>query len=91
VKDHFGVTPLALRSSFMDQLKGKSRRRRKDLARMAKAQAAPYALRNDLSPRLELALVPLESLKMPAREVRKLHPAHVRQVADPYRQRQSCP
>jgi DNA modification methylase len=66
----------------MDQLKGKSRRRRKDLARMAEAQAAPCALRNDLLPRLELALVPLERLKMPARELRRLHPAHVRQVAD---------
>lgn len=82
VKDHFGVTPLALRPSFMGQLKGKSRRRRKDLARMAKTEASPRALRNDLLPRLELALVPLERLKMPAPEVRKLHPAHVSQVAD---------
>jgi len=49
---------------------------------MAKAQPAQSALRNDLLPRLELALVPLEHLKMPAREVRKLHPAHVREVAD---------
>jgi hypothetical protein len=36
-------------------------------------------------PRLELALVPPERLKMPAREVRKLHPAHVREVADSIR------
>jgi hypothetical protein len=49
---------------------------------MAKAEASPRVLRNDLLPRLELAHVPLERLKMPAREVRKLHPAHVRQVAD---------
>jgi DNA modification methylase len=82
VKDPFAVTPLTLRPSFIDQLKGKSRRRRRDLARMAKAQVAPCALRNDLSPRLELALVPLERLKMPARELRRLHPAHVRQIAD---------
>jgi DNA modification methylase len=82
VKDHFGVRPLALRPSLVDQLKGKSRRRRKDLARMAKTEASPRALRNDLLPRLELALMPLERLKMPAREVRKLHPAHVRQVAN---------
>ena len=82
MKDHFGVTPLTHGPSFADQLKGKSRRRRKDLARMAKAQGEPRALRNDLLPRLELALVPLERLKMPARQVRKLHPAHMRQVAD---------
>jgi hypothetical protein len=52
----------------VDQLKGKNRRRRKDLARMTKAEASPRALRNDLLPRLELAHVPLERLKMPARE-----------------------
>jgi DNA modification methylase len=85
VKDHFGEMPATLRPSFVDQLKGKSRRRRKDLVRMAKAQAAPCGLRNDLLPRLELALVPPERLKMPAREVRKLHPAHVREVADSIR------
>ena len=49
---------------------------------MAKAEGSPRALRNDLLPRLELAHVPLECLKMPARELRKLHPAHVRQVVD---------
>jgi ParB-like nuclease family protein len=82
VKDHSGLTQLPLRPYFTDQLKGKSRRRRKDLARMVKAEPSPRALRNDLLPQLELAHVPLEHLKLPAREVRKLHPAHVRQVAD---------
>jgi hypothetical protein len=81
LKDHFGERPLTLRPSFVDQLKGKSRRRRKDLVRMAKAQTAPCAIRNDLLPRLELALVPRDILKLPAREVRKLQLAHVQQIA----------
>jgi hypothetical protein len=63
VKDHSGVTPLALRPSFTDQLKAKSRRRRNHLTRMAKAETSPCTLRNDLLPRLELVHVPLEHLK----------------------------
>jgi DNA modification methylase len=82
LKDHFGERPLTLRPSFVDQLKGKSRRRRKDLVRMAKAQTAPCAIRNDLLPRLELALVPLDILKLPASEVCKLQLAHVQQIAN---------
>src|SRR5579872_5480556 len=74
--------PTPLRSSFLDQLKGKSRRRRKDLGRMAKAEPSPRTSRNDLLPRLKLAHVPLERLQISSREVRKLHPAHVRQIAD---------
>ena len=68
--------------SFVEHLKGKSRRRRQDLAGLAEAEAARRPRRNDLLPRLELAHVPLDMLKMPAREVRKLQPAHVRQVAN---------
>jgi len=49
---------------------------------MAKAEASPRTSRNDLLPRLELAHVSLERLQIPSREVRKLHPAHVRQIAD---------
>ena len=85
MNDHSGLSPLPSRPSFTDQLKGKTRRRRSDLARVAKAEASPHVLRNDFLPRLELAHVPLERLRMPAREVRKLHPAHVRQVADAIR------
>ena len=82
MKDNSGPAQLPLKPFFVDQLKAKSRRRRKDLVRMSKAEASPRALRNDLLPRLELAHMPLDYLKAPAREVRKLHPAHVRQIAD---------
>jgi DNA modification methylase len=80
--DYSGPTPAALRPSFTGQLKERSRRRRKDLARMAKAETSPRALRNDLLPRLELVYVPLAHLKTPSRELRSLHPAHVREVAN---------
>ena len=74
--------PLAKSRSLTDQLRGKSRRRRDDLGRMAKAVATPRALRNDLLPSLNLAHIPLDQLRMQAREVRRLDPAHVREVAN---------
>jgi DNA modification methylase len=74
--------PLAPIPSFVEQLKGKSRRRRQDLAGLAEVEVARRPRRNDLLPRLELALVSLNLLKTPAREVRKLQPAHVQQVAN---------
>jgi DNA modification methylase len=52
---------------------------------MAQAAGAPRALRNDLLPPLDLAYIPLENLRMPAREIRKLDPAHVREVANSIR------
>jgi ParB-like nuclease domain len=82
VKAHPRLAPLSPTSSFVEHLKGKSRRRRQDMAGLAEAEAARRPRRNDLLPRLELAHVPLDMLKMPASEVRKLQPAHVRQVAN---------
>ena len=82
MKGHPRSAPLAPNPSFVEHLKGKSRRRRQDLAGLAEAEAAWLPRRNDLLPRLELAHVPLDMLKMPAHEVRKLQPAHVRQVAN---------
>jgi hypothetical protein len=74
--------PMATRPSLTDQLKGKSRRRRDDLDRMAYAVPSPLARRNDLLPRLNLAHIPVGRLRMSAREVRKFDPAHVREVAN---------
>jgi hypothetical protein len=102
VKAHPRLAPLSPTSSFVEHLKGKSRRRRQDMAGLAEAEAARRPRRNDLLPRLELAHVPLDMLKMPASEVRKLQPAHVRQGrqcdcrarllrADPDWKGQSCP
>jgi hypothetical protein len=82
LKGHPRSAPSAPIPSFVEHLKGKSRRRRQDLAGLAEAEAARRPRRNDLLPRLELAQVPLDMLKMPAREVRKLQAAHVRQVAN---------
>jgi hypothetical protein len=82
VKGHPRSAPLAPIPSFVEHLKGKNRRRRQDLAGLAEVEAARRPRRNDLLPRLELAHVPLDMLKMPAREVRKLQAAHVQQVAN---------
>jgi len=73
--------PLEIERSFKEKLKGKSRRRREDLARLAAPAAAPRALRNDIRPLLEIVDLPLESLRSPARKVRARDPAHVREVA----------
>jgi hypothetical protein len=82
VKAHQCSAPVSPTPSFVEQLKGKSRRRRQDLAGLAETEATRRPRRNDLLPRLELAYVPLDVLKMPAREVRKLNSTHVRQVAN---------
>ena len=47
---------------------------------MALASAA-HRRRNDMLPRLELSYVPLEELRPSGRKLRKLDPAHVREVA----------
>ncbi len=73
--------PLAIERSFKETLKGKSRRRREDLARLAASGAAPRALRNDVRPLLVIVDLPLDELRSPARKVRKIDPAHVREVA----------
>ncbi len=72
--------PLAIERSFKETLKGKSRRRREDLARLAAPAAAPRALRNDVRPLLEIVDLLLESLRSPSRKVRGRDPAHVREI-----------
>ena len=57
-----------------DHLKAKSRRRRENLGRLAASSSPARASRNDLLPPLDLAYIPLEDLRMPAREIRKLDP-----------------
>ena len=67
--------------SLTHQLKAKSRGRREGLERLRSALPA-RAPRNDPLPNLDLAYIPLEDLRMPSREIRKLDPAHVREVAN---------
>jgi ParB/Sulfiredoxin domain/DNA methylase len=74
-------TALGSERSLKDQLKGKGRRRREAQARLARPSARPRPLRNDVLPTLEITYVPLENLRSPARKVRKIDPAHARDVA----------
>jgi DNA modification methylase len=67
--------------SLTHQLKAKSRRRREDLERL-RSPSPVRAPRNDPLPNLDLAYIPLEDLRTPSREIRKLDPAHVREVAN---------
>lgn len=81
------VGPVSSSSSveLTDDLRTKSRRRRKagrDLAELERRSCVP---RNDLSPRLELVERRVETLHMPKRRVRKCDPIHVREVADAIR------
>jgi hypothetical protein len=73
--------PIATRLSLTDQLRRKSRRRRDDFDRLAKAVATPCALRNDLLPLLAISYVPLRELRPAKRKLRRLDPVHVREVA----------
>ena len=73
--------PLVNKQSLKNQLKGKSRRRREDLERLAAPGAAPRALRNDVLPPLEITSVLLDELRSPTRKVRKRDVAHVQEVA----------
>jgi DNA modification methylase len=70
-------------ASLTGGLKAKSRRRRENLERVAAmTSSSSRSQRNDLLPRLDPAHIPLDELRMPARELRKLDPAHVRDVAN---------
>jgi DNA modification methylase len=73
--------PLAIERSFTQELKGKSRRRREGLTRLAASAAAPRALRNDVLPPLEICHPPLKDIHSSTRKVRLSDPTHVREVA----------
>lgn len=79
MKDPYDL--MTTRPSFRNQLRGKSRRRRDELDRMAKAAATPRPLRNDLLPLLALSYVPLPKLRRTNRKFRRLDPVHVREIA----------
>ena len=74
--------PFDAARSLTGGLKAKSRARREGLKALAESSSPVRAPRNDLLPRLDLAYLLLEDLRMPVREVRKLDPAHVREVAN---------
>ena len=72
--------PIAPRASLTHQLKGKSRNLREAQERKALV-SVQQPRRNDMLPRLELSYVRLEEIRPSARKLRKLDPAHVREVA----------
>jgi ParB-like nuclease domain len=65
---------------FTEQLRQKSRRRRDEQERLATA-SAQRPRRNDILPRLVLSYIPIDALRPSPRKLRKLDPAHVREVA----------
>jgi DNA modification methylase len=67
-------------AAFTDQLGRKSRHRRHRQERLAQASSA-RPRRNDILPGLELSYIPTADLRPSPRKVRKLDPAHVREVA----------
>jgi hypothetical protein len=71
---------ILLRAAFTDQLRQKSRHRRDRQERLATTSAA-RPRRNDILPRLELSDIRIADLRPSPRKVRKLDPAHVREVA----------
>ena len=74
------INPIAPTTSLTSQLRRKSRRHRDRQERLATASTA-RPRRNDILPRLELSDIPIADLRPSARKVRKLDPAHVREVA----------
>jgi len=67
-------------SSLKAQLKTKSRARREALGAQQTAMLSTASVRNDLCPDLELVRRPLNSLKAPARRLRKVEKAQVERV-----------
>ena len=70
----------SVRPVFTERLRQKSRVRRDHQERLAKASAV-RPRRNDILPRLELSEIRIADLRPSPRKVRKLDPAHVREVA----------
>jgi DNA modification methylase len=67
---------------LQNALKAKSRHRREELTGLAAASPAPHPIRNDLVPKLELVERAPGGLVVPARKLRKIEAAHLREVAN---------
>jgi hypothetical protein len=79
MKDPYDLMTTKL--SFTNELRVKSRRRRDELDRVAKAAATAWRLRNDPLPLLAISYVQLTTLRQAKRKLRRLGPAHVREIA----------
>ena len=67
--------------SLTHQLKGKSRARRRMMADLSALGGSSQLMRNDMLPSLALIPAKLDDLRRPSRRVRKMDPAHIREVA----------
>ena len=67
--------------SLRHALRAKSRHRREELSQLATGSATSHPIRNDLVPKLELVERVPGELGVPARNVRKIETAHVREIA----------
>src|SRR5437588_10761973 len=65
----------------LQRAKAKSRHRQEELAALATASSTPRLMRNDLVPKLTLIECVPADLVIPARNVRKVNQAHLREVA----------
>ncbi|MBV8474116.1 MAG: ParB N-terminal domain-containing protein, partial [Hyphomicrobiales bacterium] len=76
--------PLGVGAELKRAIGAGNRERREGLRRLSAAQSASVAgsQRNDLLPPLELIELRLDDLKLGPRRLRKLDPAHVREVAN---------
>ena len=68
-------------SEFTQNLKLRDKARRGQRVAIAKAAGAATGKRNDLLPKLALVDRPPGDLKAPTRALRKLAPAHIREIA----------
>ena len=75
------VQPKLLPGSLRNHLKSKGRSRRQEMNRLGQASVKRSGMRNDPLPALHLVHMPIDDLRMPARAVRKLDPAHIDEVA----------
>jgi ParB-like nuclease domain len=72
--------PILATPTLRGQLTAKSRARREGLERLALSSLSTRR-RNDLLPSIVLSYLPLRTLKRSARKLRRLDPAHIREVA----------
>ncbi len=75
------VQPKLLPGSLRNQLKSEGRSRRQEMDRLGQASVKRSGMRNEPLPALHLVHIPIDDLRMPARAVRKLDPAHIDEVA----------
>jgi DNA modification methylase len=68
--------------SFYNAMRTKSRRRRQSLTELTNVAAPIASIRNDLVPKLELVDRAPGDLVAPVRNVRKIEPAHLREVSN---------